>query len=350
MSVQAWRVLAKRWWSVVAAFALGPCFCPGASAQPAPRCEVSTPVVFAGLDWASNAFHTAVAQRIVRDGLGCAVDTVPGTTVALINGVARGEVHVVMEVWKANTPASWTKALAAGKVVEAGVNVPDATQGWYVPRYVVEGPDARAPGLKSVADLPRHQAVFSDPEEPGKGRFMNCPAGWQCELFNTKKLAAYGLDAHYANFRPGTGAALDAAILSAVKRKRPILFYHWGPSWLMGQLGQDLLMLQEPPFDAAKWQALDQAKDPRSVKAATAYPVVQVVVGLSKAFADRAPRVHAFLQHYRLSSLVVSEALADMQSRKSSPDDAARRFLKTREDIWTPWVTPDVAARVKARL
>ncbi|RZL03886.1 MAG: ABC transporter substrate-binding protein [Rubrivivax sp.] len=328
----------------------GTCASPTAFAQAPPRCEVSSPVVFAGLDWASNAFHTAVAQRIVRDGLGCAVDTVPGTTVALINGVARGEIQVVMEVWKANTPPNWTTALAAGKVVEAGVSVPDATQGWFVPRYLVEGPKALAPGLKSVADLPRYTALFSDPEEPGKGRFLNCPAGWQCELFNTKKLAAYGLDAHYANFRPGTGAALDAAILSAVKRRRPVLFYYWGPSWLMGQLGQDLVMLQEPAFDAATWQALDQAKDPHSVKAATAYPVVQVVVGLSQAFAKRAPQIHAILKRYRLSSLLVSQALAEMQATHGTPDDAARHFLKTREDVWTPWVTPDTAARVKARL
>lgn len=316
-------------WKALVAATLLALTCSRAQAETAP-CEVSKPVVFAGLDWASNAFHTAVAQRILRDGYGCKVDTVPGTTVALINGVARGDLQVVMEVWKANTPPSWTTALAAGKVVEAGVNFPDATQGWYVPRYLVEGPKALAPGLRSVTDLPRFKGVFSDPEEPGKGRFYNCPAGWQCELFNTQKLTAYGLAPAYTNFRPGTGAALDAAITSALKRKRPVLFYYWGPSWLLGQWGQDLVMLQEPP--------------------ATAYPKVQVVVGVSKAFADQAPTLMAFLKRYRTNAQVVSEALAHLQSTQSSANEAARDFLRTHEALWTTWVTPAAAERVKRGL
>jgi glycine betaine/proline transport system substrate-binding protein len=314
------------------------------------RCEVDRKVVFAGLDWDSNAFHTAVAQRIVRDGFGCEVDTIPGSTIPLINGVARGDIQVIMEVWKSNTPPSWSEGVAAGKLVEVGVNFPDAVQGWFVPRYLVAGANAPAKGLKSVADLPKFKALFADPEEPNKGRFLNCPAGWQCELFNSKKLAAYGLNDSYTNFRPGTGAALDAAITSAVKRQRPVLFYYWGPTWLLGQLSTELVMLDEPPYDAAKWQALADAKDPKDVREATAYPTVQVVVGASKAFVDKAPAIHRFLRNYRTSAQLVSEALAYMQQHKGSADDAARNFLKTREDLWLTWVPPEVAARVKAGL
>ncbi len=331
-------------WAALTTLAHGP-----ASAQ-APRCEVDQKVVFAGLDWDSNAFHTAVAQRIVRDGFGCAVDTIPGSTIPLINGMARGDIQVIMEVWKSNTPPAWTQGVAAGKLVEVGVNFPDATQGWFVPRYLVEGAQAPAKGLKAVSDLPRFKALFSDPEEKAKGRFLNCPAGWQCELFNSKKLAAYGLEADFTNFRPGTGAALDAAIVSAVKRQRPLLFYYWGPTWLLGQLGKDLVMLDEPPFDEAAWKALADARDPKDVKAATAYPVVQVVVGATQAFVDKAPALHAFLKNYRTSGQLVSEALAFMQQTKGTADDAARNFLKTREDVWGSWVPPAVAARVKARL
>lgn len=316
----------------------------------AQRCEVEHKIVFAGLDWDSNAFHTAVAQRILRDGMGCAVDLVPGSTIPLFNGMARGDIHLVMEVWAANTPASWTAGVAAGKLVEVGVNFPDAVQGWFVPKYLVQGDKAPAKGLKSVADLPRFKALFADPEEPAKGRFLNCIAGWQCELFNTKKLHAYGLLAHYTNFRPGTGAALDAAVLSALKRQRPVLFYYWGPTWLLGQIGEEVVMLDEPAYDEAKWKALAELKEPAQARDATAYPVVEVRIGANKAFVERAPQVRAFLQRYRTNSKLVSEALAHMQSTKGSADDAARQFLKTRGEVWEKWVAPEVAARVKAKL
>lgn len=318
-----------------------------ASAQ---ACEVDHTIVFAGLDWDSNAFHTAVAQRVLRDGMGCRVDLVPGSTIPLFNGMARGDMQVMMEVWSNNTPPSWTAGVAAGKLVEVGINYPDAVQGWFVPTYLVRGDQAPARGLRSVADLPRFKALFRDPEEPGKGRFLNCIAGWQCELVNTKKLHAYGLAEHYTNFRPGTGPALDAAILSALKRKRPVLFYYWGPTWLLGQLGDQVAMLEEPAYDAAKWAALGRVKDPREARDATAYPVVEVRIGANKAMLDQAPQIRAFLEHYRTSAALVSEALAYMQRTKGSADDAARHFLKTHAELWTTWVAPEVAARVKAAL
>lgn len=333
--------------------ALLPCvvFAIAALAAPsAQACEVDHKIVFAGLDWDSNAFHTAVAQRILKDGMGCRVDLVPGSTIPLHNGMARGDIHVMMEVWASNTPPSWQAGVAAGKLVEVGVNFPDAVQGWFVPRYLVQGDKAVARGLKSVADLPRFKALFRDPEEPGKGRFLNCIAGWQCELTNTRKLHAYGLTEHFTNFRPGTGAALDAAVLSAIKRRRPVLFYYWGPTWLLGQIGDEVVMLEEPPYDAAKWMALAEFSDPREARDATAYPVVEVRVGANKAFVDAAPRIRAFLERYRTSAKLVSEALAYMQRTDGSADDAARHFLKTRGDIWGAWVTPEVAARVKSAL
>jgi len=319
----------------------------GVSAE---ACDVTHKVMFAGLDWDSNAFHTAVAGRILRDGMGCAVDVLPGATIPLHNGLARGDVHIMMEVWGSNTPPSWDAGVAAGKLVALGVNFPDAVQGWFVPKYLVRGDKAPAPDLVSVADLPRHKALFRDPEEPGKGRFLNCIAGWQCEFTNTKKLHAYGLLDHFTNFRPGTGAALDAAILSAIKRRRPVLFYYWGPTWLLGQIGEAVVRLEEPPHDPGTWKALLQEKDPRRVRRATAYPVVAVSIGAHKPFIDRAPTIRAFLQRYRTSADLVSEALAHMRENRSSPDDAARFFLEKHPDIWQDWVAPEIVQRVRAAL
>lgn len=332
-------------WVVLAASLASP-----VQAQERPACDVDHKIVFAGLDWDSNAFHTAVAQRILRDGMNCQVDLVPGSTIPLHNGMARGDIHVMMEVWKSNTPPSWNDGVAAGKLVEVGVNFPDAVQGWFVPKYMVEGPKATAPGLKSVSDLPRHKQAFRDPEDPGKGRFLNCIAGWQCEVINTKKLHAYGLVDHYTNFRPGTAAALDAAVVSAIKRKRPVLFYYWGPTWLLGQVGGEVVQLQEPAYDEKVWQEMTDVKDPRQTRRATAYPVVEVVIGANKAFLDQAPKVRDFLTRYRTTGQMVSDALAYMQETKGSADDAAREFLKKREDVWMPWVAADVATRVKAAL
>ncbi len=308
-------------------------------------CELKRPVKFAGLDYDSAAFHTAVAQEIARTGFGCAVDRVPGATAALVNGLARGDVDVIMEIWLANPVDAWVKASEAGRVVPLGTTFPDASEGWFVPRYVVEGDKPAAPGLKAVTDLKAVAQAFADPEEPGKGRFYNCPAGWVCEGINTKKLKAYGLDGLYTNVRGGSGEALVAAIESAIKRKRPVLFYYWGPSWLVG--AYDLVKLEEPRFDPAIWAALKSQDAPTR---ATAFPDSRVVIGASVDLVRDAPRLASFLKAYTTTSAFTSQMLAAARSGGITPEAQAKLFLKNHPEIWKAWLPADIAAKVEAGL
>jgi glycine betaine/proline transport system substrate-binding protein len=329
------------------------CFGAPAAVAAAPECELDRKIVFGDMDWDSNRFHTAVARFILEHGYGCRTDAIPGSTIPILTALARGDVDVVMEIWRDNVTKPWSDAEREGKVKAIGVNFPDAVQGWFVPRYVVAG-DARrgiapmAPDLKSVADLAGHKSLFRDPEEPSKGRFHNCILGWNCEVVNTRKLAAYGLERHYTNFRMGSGAALAAAIASAYEQGKPILFYYWGPTWVMAKY--DLVMLEEPPYNEADWTALREAADPAKARA-VAYPKVAVEVGANTKFLSAAPTVAGFLAKYRTSERTVSEGLLYLQeNRGARARDAALHFLRTRKDVWTQWVPVEVAARVEAAL
>lgn len=315
-----------------------------ALAQDAPQCELDRPVMFGSLNWDSAQFHTAVAAYIVKNGYGCETDSIPGDTIPLINGVARGDADLVMEIWTANPAEAWVEAEAKGETVALGATFPDASEGWFVPTAMVSGPEAVAPDLKSVSDLARYKDLFADPEEPGKGRFYSCPAGWHCEVVNTKKLAAYGLADAYTNFRPGTGDALDAAAETGALRGKPTLFYYWGPTWLLG--AYDFTRLEEPAFDKATWDAMMASDQPT---AATAYPDSRVVIGANKAFTEAAPNLAEFLRAYNSTSAATSAMLAYMRDNKASAEDAAVQFLKTSDD-WTTWMPPAVVDRVKASL
>jgi len=324
-------------------FSLAPGF---AAAAQTPTCEIDRPVVFADLDWDSNAFHVAVAKFILEKGYGCRTEKIPGSTIPLLNGMARGDIDITMEMWVDNVRDAWDKVAKAGKVELVDVNFPDAVQGWFVPRYLVEGKGAKAEGLKSVADLPKYKALFKDPEEPEKGRFYNGIAGWGAEIISTKKLAAYGLTKDFTNFRPGTGAALASAVASAYARKEPILYYYWGPTWVMGKY--DGVMLAEPAYDKAVWDAMMASDKPGKV---CAFPLMKVYTSINSDFGRKAPKIRAFLSRYRTSNAMVSKALALMQDRKgATAEDAAVDFLKTRADVWSAWVPAEVAEAVKAAL
>lgn len=309
------------------------------------ECEIDRPVTLADLNWDSNAFHVAVAARILKDGFSCSVERVPGATRPLFESLADGEVDVMMEVWKDNIPRLWEKAAAAGNVVEVGVNYPDAIQGWFVPAYLVEGEQAPAPDLRGVGDLPRYRALFADPEDRRRGRFYNCMLGWGCEKVNTRKLHAYGLDDDFNNFRPVSGRALVNAIAAHYERHEPFLAYYWGPTWVLGTY--DLVMLEEPPFDPEVWKAMNETARPEK---ATAYPKSAITIAVNDAFAAEAPEIVEFLGAYRTSNAVVSEALAEMRQLDGNAEAAARQFLKQRPELWTEWVSEDVAERVRDAL
>ena len=57
-----------------------------AGSSHAAACELKRPVMFGGLDWDSNAFHTAVARIILERGYGCKTDVLPGSALPLLTG------------------------------------------------------------------------------------------------------------------------------------------------------------------------------------------------------------------------------------------------------------------------
>lgn len=328
----------------------------GPTASRAEACGgLQRPVVFGELDWESAQVATWLARIVLEAGFGCQTDAIPGTVVPIYQGAIRGDVDVIMEVWTDNVPEPWSEAVAAGTVEQVGLAFDDADQGWYVPRYLVEGDPERgiepaAPDLHSVFDLAEHAALFRDPERPDKGRFYNCVIGWQCELINSVKLHAYALADDFTDFKSGTGVALAASLEGAYLRGEPWVGYYWGPTWVLGQL--DLLKLEEPPFDQRCWEEFTAlVQTPEQATGACAYPTSTAVLALGSRFKDEAPpAVRAFFEAYRGSSALLSQALAYMHANDVGPQAAARHLLVEHPDLLAGWVGEDTASRVQAAL
>lgn len=311
------------------------------------------PVVFGDLDWESAEVANWIARLILEAGFGCATDAIPGSVVPIYQGAVRGDVDVVMEVWTDNVPELWTRAVADGIVEEVGIAFDDAVQGWFVPRYLVEGDAERgiaaaAPDLVSVFDLPRYAELFRDPEQPSKGRFYNCVIGWQCELVNRVKLHAYQLTESFTDFQAGTGVALAASLEGAYRRGEAWVGYYWGPTWVLGEL--DLVMLDEPPYTQECWDAFTAlVETPERAAEACAYPTSTAVVALGSSFARSAPeRVRGFFAAYHGSNRLLSEALAYMHANDVGAREAAEAFLRTGHETWSQWLDAAAAAAVRA--
>ena len=331
--------------SALFAVALAAAVPPAASAaQPAPAtpvCEVDRPVRFSGLNWESNLVLAGIERYVLEHGYGCKTQVEIGETLPMLAALQRGDVDVTPEVWPGQIEGAWKKALASGRVLGVG-HVYDAGEGWYVPRYTVE----RHPDLKSASDLARFKQVFADPEDPGRGRIYGCPAGWACGTLNGNLLRALGLEKDYSLFAPGSGAAQKAAIVSAYKRKRDIVFYYWTPTSLVGAL--DLVKLGLPPFDQEAYTCMTDPKCEHPV--ATEFKPNPVVTGLNAEFARQAPQLAAFFARLAVPDDAIDATLGWLENEGKEPEDAARYFLKQYGAVWRQWMPADAAARVEAAL
>lgn len=299
-------------------------------------------ITFADVGWDSVKFHNAVAGLVAESAFGYTWKEVPGSSSIMHEAMLKGEVDVNMEEWTDNL-ATYGDDLEAGLFQEMGVNFDDNIQGFYVPRYVIEGDPERgielaAPELRTVQDLKKYAGVFKDEENPKKGRIYGAIPGWEINEIMKQKVDVNGLSDFYVYFQPGSDAALSAAITSAYEKGEPIVAYYWEPTWLTGKY--DLVLLEDEPYvDAESYKA-----------GLTECPSVRVTVAASNRFCEENEEFCSFLKKYHTSSALTSEALAHMQETGEDYNATARWFLSEHDELLTEWLPEKEASRVRAAL
>lgn len=298
-------------------------------------------VKFGSLTWESGQFISSVLQIIAEDGYGCDTELVPGAGPALETALAQDDIQVIGEQWVGRSPIM-EEAIDAGKAAVIGDTLQGgATQGWYVPKYVLED----NPGLKSYQDLPKYAHLFTDPENPSNARFLNCPTGWTCEVFNTHLLKNTGLTTpnsegiKFNNVHPGTGAALDAEISSAFEQRRPLLFYYWQPTGLMAKYD-----FAEIPFAKHDEQCWDKLLDANSqTKCVSGFPVSNLGVAVSTPFINNYPELASVFEKVQFTPGTLNGAILQMSESKRSGEEQAKLFLQQNSQLWQQWLTPEAA-------
>ena len=300
------------------------------------------PIKFGALTWESGQFISGVLKYIAEDGYDCTIEEVPGAGPALETALSQNDIQVIGEQWVGRSPIM-KQAIAQNKVAVIGDTLKGgATQGWYVPKYVLD----ENPGLRSYQDLPKYAELFKDPEDPRKSRFMNCPSGWTCEIFNSRLLKNTGLDSIFNNAHPGTGAALDAEIASAFEQHKPLLFYYWQPTGLMAKY--DFAPLAFPAHDDACWQDLLLADG--TADCVSGFPVSPLGIAVSTPFIESNPELAAVFEKVQFTSDELNGAILEMSESKRSGDEQALTFLRENPNVWQHWLSEEAATSLAAKL
>lgn len=309
---------------------------------PAAGMAASKRIVFGDMSWDSARIHNRIVAAIIAE-MGYESEFMPGGTPIMVQSLMKGDIDVDMESWTLNIQELYDRGIAEGTIIDLGPNFPDSWQGWLVPSFVIHGDAERgiepmAPELRSVHDMPKYWKLFKDPEDPNKGRFYNAIAGWAVTEINEEKFAAYGLDETYNPLVSGSDAALAGSMVAAYEKGNPWFGYYWGPTWVLGKL--EMTPLEEPPFDPEVWE---------KTKACT-FPPVDVNILVNHELPERAPDVVELLKKYETTMALNNEMLVYMKDEGASAEETAEWFLKQHPELWTQWVTPEIAEKVKAKL
>ena len=304
----------------------------------------------AEMNWASAELMANVDKLILEEGYGCSVELVPGATMTTFASMnEKGQPDVAGELWTNAVAVPLEAAVGEGRLHK--VNNGPITQlgeGWWVtPSFAAEHPDL-------VADIDKLLArpdLFPHPEDPSKGAFVGCPAGWGCQLANAQLYRAFDMEAKgWLLVDPGSAAGLDGSMAKAAERGEAWFGYYWSPTALIGKYGM-------VPTDMGEWGGSDnwdncivkpeqECADPKP--SAWTHSAVSTVI--TDSFKAKGGVAIDYLSKRVFPGPVMNGMLVYMTENQAGGEDAAIEFLMQHEDLWKTWVSADAAAKIKAGL
>lgn len=304
-------------------------------------------VSIAEMNWASAGIAAHVDKIILEKGYGCTAEIVAGDTMpTFLSMNQKGQPDVAPEFWVNSVRTLLDRAVSAGRlIVGAEILADGAVEGWWIPKFIAD--DHR--DIKTVQQALAHPELFPAPDDHSKGAIHNCPTGWSCQVSTANLFRALGAeDRNFELIDTGTAAGLDGSIAAAFEKKIGWLGYYWAPTAVLGKYEMVKLSF-DVPHDKAEWDACTAVPDCPNPKV-NSFPTSQAFTLVTREFAEKAAVAMDYMKTRKWKNATVNRILAWQEENKGTNDAAARYFLKTMPEIWTPWVAPDIAEKVKASL
>jgi glycine betaine/proline transport system substrate-binding protein len=255
--------------------------------------------------WTDAEVVTKLARRVLEERFGLDVDLVMADIGIQYQGVANGDLDLMLMAWLPVTHADYWRRFA-GDVVDLGILYTRARLGWAVPAYV---PEER---LGSIADL-------ADPAIRRRlgGRVQGIDPGSGLMQASERAIDAYGLQDY--ELVSASGAAMTAALARAIERNEWIVVTAWNPHWMFARW--DLRYLDDPKRALGGREHVD-------------------ALARKGFYQDFPPEISEFLARMYLPLDELEEAL--LTATNDSVDVAVDDYLTEHADRIDYWVTGQV--------
>jgi glycine betaine/proline transport system substrate-binding protein len=285
-------------------------------------------------NWPSVRVTANVLKVALEDNLGVDVELQNGSNPIIFEAMDSGAMQVHPEVWLPNqSNLNNTFVNEKGTVVmnpngvaaEQAMCVTKATQG--------------RTGIKALAELsdPDMAANF-DTDGDGKGEIWIGAAGWASTNVEKIRAKSYGYDETMQLKEMDETLAL-AEVDNATDQDKNIVFFCYTPHHMFSLY--DLVILEEPAYDAAKWTVFQPTDDPNWLEnssAGVAWDTARLHIHFEKAMAEKNPEAAAMLSKVDLTTAQVSAMVYALIVEKQDAEEFAKKWVADNADQVDSWL------------
>ena len=303
-------------------------------------------ITIADMNWASASLMAHVDKAILT-AMGCEVELVAGSTMPTFTSMNEtGDPDVAPEVWANAFQDLVDSAVGAGRLhIGNAAPMSGLGEGWWVLPHTLD----QHPELTTAEAILARPDLFPAKEDPSRGAFHGCPAGWGCQLANQALYDGFGMDALGWNLiDPGSAAGLDGSIAKHSEQGEHWFGYYWNPTSIIGKYDMRAI-------DMGSWAGADNWDGCVALGnagcEASSWTASRVNTLLSDNMYYNGPTgAMAYFEARTYPGTVMNAMLVWMEDTGGTGADAATEFLSSQGDTWKAWVSADVAASVEASL
>ena len=294
--------------------------------------EDKGPIILIEQDWDGQLVTTAVAKILLEEEMGYTVEQkfAAADSAAMFAGLESGEFHLACCNWPSFSAGFIEDFVdTRGAVERIGSTGILGSNGWFVPRYVIEGDSARgispvAPNLASYGDMNQYTDVFATTETGEKGRLLDFTPAW--DYRNQERLDALGVD--FEVFYSGSEAASFAEIDAAYQRGAPFFMVMWAPHW--SHTKYDMVEIQLPQWTEECY--------PSGENFDCGWPSDDVAKLAWPGFEEDFPEAYEFFQNFTITNVQQNEMVLAVTDDGKDYAEAAQDWVDANEDIWSAWI------------
>jgi glycine betaine/proline transport system substrate-binding protein len=225
--------------------------------------SLAADVVIGVPNWPSVRVTAHVLKVVLEENLGLEVELQNGSNPIVFEAMDSGAMQVHPEVWLPNQTNLHNTFVKEKGTVAMNPNGVPAEQAMCVTKATAE-----RTGIKTLSELsdPDMAANF-DTDNDGMGEIWIGAAGWASTNVEKIRAKSYGYDATMTLKEMDETLAL-AEVDAATDKDSNIVFFCYTPHHMF-QL-YDLVILEEPAHDPAKWNVTQPTDDPNWLENSTA--------------------------------------------------------------------------------